>query len=374
MDSMNRRNWLQKSLLTSTTLLTGGAVVRPFHQYHKPINLTEEFLPLHWNENPYGPSKLAIEAVKNIAKSGHRYPDDTVQDLKEKIAQNHDLLDENVMITAGSTELLSLLGQHAGLKGGEIITPWASFPTLIRFGQRTGATISKVPLSPNNTLDLDSVLNSISDKTSLVFICNPNNPTSTEVENEMLRNFCKKVPKHVLIVVDEAYIEFSKLGGQGSMVSLVSELSNLIVCRTFSKAYGLAGFRIGYGISQSDNIRALRNRHLGFELSAGIAPLAAAISAMGDQEHLDLVINKNQLGREIVYSAFDKWGVAYNDSSTNFLYAKSNRFEADLVSKLKTDKILITKWPGIMKDHVRISISKPEHMERFVSSASKYLL
>ena len=373
MGKQNRRQWLQKSLLASSTLLTGGVVARPFHEFHSSDYLNRDYLPLHWNENPYGPSPMAINAVAEIAKKGNRYPDDAVQAFKEKLSAAYNLSTKNVMITAGSMELLALLGQHVGLQGGEIISPWASFPTLLSFGEQTGASVKRVPLREDDTLDLDGVLANINEKTSLVFICNPNNPTSTEVDQNELKAFCKKVPEHILVVVDEAYIEFSKLGAKGSMIPLVSELPNLVICRTFSKAYGLAGFRIGYGVSQEKNIKALSSRHLGFELSAGIAPLAAATAAIDDQSYMLNGVTKNEQGRQIIYAAFDKWGIEYNDSSTNFIYAKSDGFQSDLVAKLKEDKILITKWPGIMKNHIRISISELDHMDKFVKNAAKYL-
>jgi histidinol-phosphate aminotransferase len=173
--------------------------------------------------------------------------------------------------------------------------------------------------------------------------------------------------------VDEAYIEYSKKGAEGSMVDLVSELPNLIICRTFSKAYGLAGLRIGYAVSNSINIDALRQRHIGWELSAGIAPLSGAMAALEDDTFLKKVIKKNEEGRQILYQAFKKWGIEYNPSSTNFVYARSEKFKNNIISGLAAQNILITKWPD-MTHHIRISIGKPEEMRQFVAAAESYLV
>ena len=185
-------------------------------------------------QNPFGPSEKAVQAVAEVMAKANRYPDDMVAELKGILAKKYAVENNQVLLTNGSTEILGLVGQQAGANRGEIVIPWPSFPTIAMFGMGSGATIKKVPLDNKNRIDLDQTLAAISDKTKVVFICNPNNPTSTEVDNAALKAFCRAVPKNVLVFVDEAYIEFSKLGAAGSMIPLVNELSNLMVCRTFS--------------------------------------------------------------------------------------------------------------------------------------------
>lgn len=374
MPNYNRRQWLQKSLLASTAMLVAGPAGALAHTSRPrsahPIN---GLLRLNWNENPYGPSEKALQAVVEGVKAANRYPDAMVGELKKKLATKFGLMADQLMLTAGSTEVLSLLGQHVGLQKGEILTPWPSFPTMIQFGEACGASIRKVSLDKKDCLDLNQLKDSINEKTSLVFVCNPNNPTSTEVSNKELRSFLRAVPQNVLICVDEAYIEYSKNGTAGSVVDLVSELPNLIICRTFSKAYGLAGLRIGYAVSNSVNIDALRQRHLGWELSAGIAPISGAMAALEDEAFLKKVILKNEEGRQILYKAFKDWGVDYNPSSTNFVYARSEKFKNNIISGLAAQNILITKWPD-MTHHIRISIGKPEEMKQFVAAAENFLV
>lgn len=371
---INRREWMKQSLLASSTILLAGAPVAVGCASERREAEEDELqgkLLLNWNENPYGPSETAKEAVNDMMQFANRYPDEQSQKVRTELAALHGLKADNYLLTAGSTEVLSLLGQHVGLKKGELLAPYPTFPTALRFGEMAGATIKRVPLDKEERIDLERTLNAITDKTTLVFICNPNNPTGTEVPTDELKEFCRRVPKSVLIAVDEAYIEYSKAGLSGSMVSLVNEVPNLVVCRTFSKAYGLAGLRMGYAVSQEANIQALAQRHLGFLLATGWPPLAAASACLKDQAFIDMCVAKNLEGRKIVYDAFDGWGVKYSPSSTNFIYTRHEHFEKEVVSYLAARDILITKWPS-MKDHIRISISKPEHMRTFVNTIKDF--
>lgn len=373
---INRREWLQQSLLASGTLLLAGAPIAQgcaSERQDNPDIQEGDVLLLNWNENPYGPSESAVKAVNDAMRYANRYPDEASEELKNKLAAQFGLKKGNVFLTAGSTEVLSLLGQHVGLQQGEIVTPYPTFPTALRFGERSGATIKKVSLDKDERLELDATLKAISSNTRMVFICNPNNPTGTEVATNDLKAFCRQVPDDVLICVDEAYIEYSNAGLSGSMVGLVNELPNLVVVRTFSKTYGLAGLRLGYAISQASNIEALSRRHIGFELSTGWPALVAASATMDDQSFIDMCVKKNNEGKQIVYDAFDDWGVKYCPSSTNFIYARHEHFEKNVVDYLEARGILITKWPD-MTDHIRISISKPDHMRTFVEVVKDFLV
>ena len=374
MSNINRRQWLQKSVLSASLLALGCRT--NFDLAAKPLQNTFSTttpLPLHWNENPFGPSEKAVQAVAEVMAKVNRYPDDMVAELKGILANKYAVKNDQVLLTNGSTEILGLVGQQIGFDKGELVMPSPSFPTMAMFAAGSGATIKKVPLDKNNRIDLDQTLAAISDKTKVVFICNPNNPTSTEVDNRALKAFCRAVPKAVLVFVDEAYIEYSKLGAAGSMIPLVNELPNLMICRTFSKAYGMAGLRLGYAISSKAHIDGLKGKYVGAEFATGWPALVAAKATMEDVNFMATGVQKNQEGRDIVYRAFDKWGVKYSPSSTNFLYVESRHFVADVRDQLKTKNILITKWPD-MTDHIRISISEPQHMLQFVEVVEQFLV
>ena len=374
MSKINRRKWIQKNVLAASLLALGCRT--NFDAVEQPLLTTIDNntpLPLHWNENPYGPSPKAIQAVNNVMTKANRYPDDMVAELTEILAIKYAVKTENVLLTNGSTEILGLVGHQVGAEKGEILMPFPSFPTMAMFGMGSGATVKKVPLDNNNCIDLDQTLAAITDKTKVVFICNPNNPTSTEVDNAALKAFCRAVPKEVLVFVDEAYIEYAKLGAASSMIPLVPELSNLMVCRTFSKAYGLAGLRLGYAISNKTNIDALNSRYVGVGFATGWPALVAAKATLADTDFLTNGIQQNQAGKAIVYQAFEKWGVPFSESSTNFIYAESKRFVPDVQTKLKAENILITKWSD-MTNHIRISISEPKHMRQFVEVVEQFLV
>lgn len=371
--AVNRREWMQQSLLASAAVLLAGAAPAYGCSSGSVAFRADGLIHLNWNENPFGPAPSAIKAVNEAMKFANRYPDEMADELKAKLAKRNQVTSEHILLTAGSTEILSLLGQHVALSGGNILTPYPSFPTMLQFGMSCGAGVDKVNLDVNNTIDLDALKNQINTKTQLIFICNPNNPTSTELPTDDLKAFCKSVPSNVLICVDEAYIEYSEKGLSGSMVSLVNELPNLIIARTFSKTYGLAGLRMGFAISSPANITALRNRHLGFELSTGWPPLVAANATLDDDSFLKMCVMKNSEGRSIVYKAFDSWEVKYNKSSTNFIYARHDRFDKEVVAKMKDRGILITKWPD-MHQHIRISIGTPAEMGKFIEVVKDFLV
>ena len=371
--AVNRREWMQQSLLASAAILFAGAAPAYGCASGASRLASDNYIHLNWNENPFGPAPSAVKAVNNAMKFANRYPDEMADELKAKLAKRTGLTSDHILLTAGSTEILSLLGQHVALKGGNILTPYPTFPTILQFGMSCGAGIDKVDLNKDGVIDLNALKQGINSKTHLIFICNPNNPTSTELPTEDLKSFCKSVPSNILICVDEAYIEYSENGTLGSMVSLVKELPNLIIARTFSKTYGLAGLRMGYAISSPANITTLRNRHLGFELSAGWPPLVAANATLDDDNFLKMCVVKNREGRSIVYNAFDSWEVTYNKSSTNFIYARHERFDKDVVAKMKARGILITKWPD-MYDHIRISIGTPNEMQKFVEVVEEFLV
>lgn len=374
MTKFNRRRWLQSSLIgTAATAVPFQKILNVCRLKESNVDYTDEqYMRLNWNENPYGPPILAQEAIAKAAGSSNHYPDALIQQLKERLAIKYDLDTSNFLITSGSTEVLCLIGMYAGLNEGEILTPWPSFPTILMYGSRWGAGSKKVDLTRDYKIDLNKLKDGITPQTKVISICNPNNPTSTEVDREELKSFCQSVPSDILICLDEAYIHFSKNGENGSLVDLVKTQDNIVVVRTFSKAFGLAGLRLGYAISNSKNIEMLQSKHTGLDFSISSLSVSAALAVLDDDEFINHCRGKNQKGRDIIYRAFDRWDVDYAVSSTNFIYAKSKRFDHDVVTKLRGDHILITKWSD-MTHHIRISIQTPDEMKLFAEKIEQYL-
>lgn len=368
---MNRRNWFKSS---------AGLSLAPFIPFvlhgidgdnilNAPIH--EEMLRLHWNENPHGASFKAKTAVMDYLSKVNHYPDDYIAELKSDLAARYRCENNNVLITAGSTEILSLLGEDVGLEKGHLLMSEYSFPTMALFAERSGGNYRMIPLGKDYLINLEGLLSEIKEETSFVFICNPNNPTSSYHPKQKLIDFMSRVPERVKVCIDEAYIQFSRDGEAGSMIDQVSKFKNLIVCRTFSKAFGLAGMRVGFAVGHPDYIQRIGDRHPGLGWSNSLTAVVAARAAMHDSTHLNEIVKQNENSRAIVYKAFDKWGVKYVRSNTNFIYAKSTSFQDDVVTRLKDDGIMITKWPN-MEDHFRISMGKTEWMEQFVTAIEKY--
>jgi len=371
---MNRRSWLKRSAAGSSAIALSAYAPLVIPGERKILVNEDEYLRLHWNENPYGPSKQALDAANRALIESNHYPDDRIDALKAKLASRYELNTGQVMLTVGSTEALGLIGQYAAIKGGNVLMSDSSFPTIGIYAQRYGADVHTVPISDNNQIDLRGILGAIDDDTRVIFICNPNNPTSTDLARADLVSFCEAVPKRVLICMDEAYIQYSRDGEQGSLVGHLDKIPNMVICRTFSKAYGLAGMRIGVALGPAAVISELSARRPGFDFASNRISVEAASAALDDDAHIDMIIRQNELGRQLVYDAFDKWGVRYARSATNFIYASSERFHSDVIARLRTDhKMLITKWPS-MTDQLRISVGRPEWMERFIDASGKYLI
>ena len=358
---MKRRKWLQNSVISGAGLMMSPGLAMLMEE-EKDLH---KIYRLHWNENHFGPSKSVIQAIQDAVPTGNLYWDEKIDILKNDLAKMQGRKEDQYLITSGSTEVLTLLGQHVGLQGKTILTGAKSFPTLPMFGQRCGAKVRYVQMN-EYFLDLDHFSESIDSDTGLVFICNPNNPTSTELEPDELTSFCRRVPENVLVCIDEAYIEFSNGGVEKSLIGLVDELPNLIIVRTFSKAYGMAGFRLGYACSQAQNIRALFTRYPAIGMAPGLLPVVGGIAALKDQRFVRYAVDQVDKGKQIVYDAFDRWEIGYPRSSTNFIYARKDGFIPDVRKKLRQENILITQWPS-MTDHIRISVGKSEWMQKLVN-------
>lgn len=302
----------------------------------------------------------------------NRYPRNFIRPLREVIAQREGLPPEYIYLTSGSTELLGLAGLTFGLQGGELLACHPTFDFLMLYAERLGCQWSRTPLTPEYQYDLNALDSVTSSKTKLIFVCNPNNPTGIEIPNETLRSFCDAQAPKYPVYVDEAYVELSPNGLKSSMVDLVHQYPNIIIGRTFSKVFGLAGLRIGYAVAQPNTIELLERFHTGRGMTISCAAAAAALACLNDPEFEHFSREKIIEGRDLVCRAFDSWGVTYMPSAANFVYFNNERFSEDPVVALEREKILVRSYdyfPG----WTRVSIGTVEEMQTFVSTATKYL-
>lgn len=333
----------------------------------------DRVVKLNSNENPYGPSGSARRAIIDAIDSGNRYPRPAIRELREQIAAHEGLSPDQIIITAGSTELLGVVGLMGGIDKGTVIGCDPTFDFMLHYARHVGARWVKVPLTEDHHYDLRGINNAVDNHTKLIFICNPNNPTGTELPRSILQPFCEVLSERCLVYIDEAYIEFARDGLRSSLAPLTGAHPNLIVGRTFSKVYGLAGMRIGYGIAHPDTIRSIGSYIQGRRVTPAVCSVAAAGASLGDTGFVTLTLDGSSRGKEIVYASFDNWGVEYIPSSTNFVFFKTERFQPyKIVEELGRRNVLIRNY-GHVPGWARVSIGKPEEMQIFVDITEEYL-
>lgn len=278
-----------------------------------------KLIQLATNENPFGTSPMASQAIIEQSKLANRYPDVRAQSLREKLAKLHNLRPTEVMVTEGATAGLGFISEVFLRPGDEVILTPPTYPNYYNYVKRSGATLVEVKLDEETLVpNFEKVLEAITEKTKLIFLCNPNNPTGTLIDSEKLHDFQKALPRHVVLIVDEAYIDFVEDANYQSMVDAISDEANLIVVRTFSKLYGLAGARMGYLMANQEIIDYLQRDSTGF--CCNRMGLYAAEAAIDDVEFQQKTISGIKEGRDILISCmkslnFDVW-----PSHTNFIY------------------------------------------------------
>jgi histidinol-phosphate aminotransferase len=283
----------------------------------------ETILKLSSNEHPCGPFPAAIEAMEAVLPHLNRYPDGSARALRKALCHHLDIADENLVVGNGSNEIIRLIAQAVLRPGDEVVFAWPSFVVYPMVTQMFGATAVKVPLDSDETHDLPAMLEAITGRTRIVFLCNPNNPTGTIYDREEFERFMAEVPEHVIVVADEAYFEFVTDGAYPDALEWFDGQHPLVVLRTFSKIYSLAGLRIGYGALPAALARAVDKIREPFNVNM-VAQVAAYYS-LGDEAEVERRKRENQEQKTYLYSAFDRLGIAYVPSETNFVYTRTQR-------------------------------------------------
>ncbi|NND32513.1 MAG: histidinol-phosphate aminotransferase family protein [Saprospiraceae bacterium] len=369
----SRRSWLKNAGIASAGIVTTAPAFstnRAFSKYHES-EVNGQIL-LNSNENAYGPSQAVIEAINHSVKESNRYPWQTRQVLIDRISKNEGIPSDSIILGAGSTEILQLAGLAFGARGGKIVSSYPTFPLMMQHASTFDAQWMKVPLDKDFSHNLDGLLEACRDA-QLVYFCNPNNPTGTKTDAAELLSFCKKVPSETMIFVDEAYIEFTADGISSSLASEVLSMPNLVVARTFSKIYGLAGLRVGYAYAHPEIIKQLKRYHIGFEINMPTTSLYAALAAADDQTFVEMCKKENSKAKDLIYEAFDSWGVSYIPSHTSFIYFETKNFQPELVATLDKHRISIREYddqPG----YARVSMGTIEQVRQFTSTIRQFRL
>ncbi|MBQ0051904.1 MAG: histidinol-phosphate aminotransferase family protein [Treponema sp.] len=329
----------------------------------KSSNTTPDIFRLNYNESMYGPSPKAIAALEEASKRPFVYPDWFSVDLKTNFAKLHGLPSMmNVCAGTGSSALISIIGEIFLNQGDEFIVGDPSYEAFRDVANVNGASVVVVPLDSDLQYDLDAMLAAITPKTKALVICNPNNPTGTFTDSAKLEAFIKKVPEHVLVVIDEAYLEFVTKPGTYSMVKLINEgyEKPLIVLKTFSKAYGMAGLRIGLAAAKEELITYLAKSGAAWNISA--LGQAMAAEALKDQEYLEKIVGLNAIERDKVTKALKEMGCKVYESQTNFILFKADVDSLEIQAKLAEEKVLI----GAPRGFCRVSLGTSEMNDKFL--------
>jgi histidinol-phosphate aminotransferase len=320
------------------------------------------------NESPWGPHAEVVEAIARAASAAHRYPDPAGSLLRRRIAERCEVEPGSVALANGSCELLLAAALALCEPGAEIVYAWPSFSIYPYLAPLSGAREIRVPLAEGDVHDLDAMLTEITAATQLVVVCNPNNPTSTHIPAARIAEFLAEVPDHVTVVVDEAYVEFQLHDDPDATLDLRRDFPNLVCLRTFSKVYGLAGLRVGYGIGSARFRGAVDAVRQPFSVNA-IAQAAAA-EAIRHGDDVTRRVERTIMERVMVQEGVRELGLETPDSHANFSWVDlGDADEDEVVAKLGEAGILVR--PGTPlggPGHIRVSYGTPDENRRFLEA------
>ncbi len=349
----------------------GVAGLHPY-QAGKPVDeLEREYgvsnaLKLASNENPLGAGKLALEAMRQAGKEVARYPDGNGFRLKTLLAEQLGINRNNITLGNGSSEILELVMRTFVTPENQVIFSEHAFAVYPILTQSVGAQAVVTP-AKNWGHDLDAMRDAVTDQTRLIFIANPNNPTGNWIKREELQIFMAAIPAHVLVLVDEAYFEYVEEAEYPDTIKWLGEFPNLIITRTFSKIHGLAGLRVGYGISHPDLAELLNRVRQPFNTNS--FALDAAEAALQDHEHIQKSIDTNRAGLKQLMSAFEEMDLAYIPSVGNFICVEFEQTGAEIYEAL-LHKGVIVRPIGVygMPNYLRVTVGSEAENAVFIAA------
>ena len=331
-----------------------------------PEGMPVTTIQLDSNENPYGPSPKVLEAIAQSQRVASRYPDGMIEQVREAIARLHGVEPAQVALGCGSTEILRVADMAFLSPEKNVVVAEPTFEAVLEYARVTRADPVKVPLTPDFRHDLPRMAAACTSKTGVVYLCNPNNPTGTIVTREEFAEFVKRVPDSTLILVDEAYHHFVEDPRYASAFDWMGKTPNLIVTRTFSKVYGLAGMRLGYAVGSRELIRAMK-RHL-LDDNANAAVLPAALASLADDDH---VVRQRRLNNDIrqwLCAELAKDGRKTIPSHTNFVMIEIGSDVRPVIEQFRARGILVGRKFPSLGNWLRVSIGTRREMEAFLGA------
>lgn len=327
------------------------------------IEAPDYVIRAHYNENPYGPSRVAIQSIVESIDLANLYADDPT-DIVNLLSELNSVAPENIMVGSGSSEVLNVAGLLAGMARGSVVCADPTYQALVRYAENAGAKIIRVPVNEDLGTDLDAMKSAIRRDTKLVYLVNPNNPIPSIIEKTALREFVLEVSEKRIVYVDEAYHEFVNDPDYSTMMDLIAQgQKNLIVSRTSSKIHGLAGLRIGFGFAHPDLATKMTQRRTG---RLNIIGLKAAHASYQDQDFQDFTIRKTRESLAVVEGMCEELGIRYIKSRGNFTFIETG-IENDIFQARMAEHGILTgrSFPPFTR-WARISMAKPDDMRYFV--------
>jgi histidinol-phosphate aminotransferase len=344
---------------------------KPIAEVARELGLDEaSILKMASNENPLGPSPRAIAAIQGVLSELNFYPDGSAYDLKQKIAQRVAVKPENIVVGNGSNDVLELAARAFLRREDSIVYAQHAFVVYPLVAQAIGAERIEVPARDYGA-DLDAMAKAIRPNTRMVFLANPNNPTGNFLPWEEIRRFVDRLPRHVLMVMDEAYGEYLPDGLESPTPQWLARYPNLIISRTLSKAYGLAGLRLGFGLAHPSVAEVMNRVRQPFNVNT--LALVAALAALDDAEFIAKSRDVNAKGLEQLKRGFERLGLEYIPTHGNFITVRVGDAKR-IYESLLQQGVIVRPIAGYgMPEHLRVTVGLPEHNERFLAALERAL-
>ncbi len=337
---------------------------KPIEELERELGISGS-IKLASNENPLGPSPKAMAAIKKAVEGLNRYPDGSGFYLSQALAKKFKVDLSQIILGNGSNELIELLVRTFVQPGDEVVSADPSFVVYKMITQAASGVNVIVPCKDMRH-DLDAMAERITPKTKIVFIANPNNPTGTMNTLAEMDRFMGRVPDHVIVAVDEAYFEYVTHADYPDSLDYLKENKNVVALRTFSKIYGLAGLRIGYGITTAEIAELLNKVRQPFNTNT--LGQIGALAALSDRKHVDKSVAVNNEGKQFLYKAFQRLGISFVPTETNFIMFETQLDGRDLYGGLLKTGVIVRPMGG---KRLRVTIGLPEENARFVAELEK---
>lgn len=364
--NITRRDWLVGTGAVAGGMMLGSTAsaqtINDFTAFgdavtpDNPIRMTN-------NENPYGINPKAMKVIIEAYKRAHTYNFTTSRELIKIIAKMENLPEDHITVGAGSGEFLMATGALCGMSGGDLVAPFPTYGGIFRTVSNFGTNVIRVPVADDMTIDMDAMRKAVTDKTTCIYLCNPNNPIPSIIEKKALEEFCLEFSKKAMIVIDEAYYEYVRDDSFSTMAHLVKDNPNIVILRTASKIHAFANVRIGFAFAHPDTLKEIRKFRSG---TVAYPSLMGAIESYQDPAYSKFVVDKNYESLNILYKMFDELEMPYVNAHANFVYANAGRDADEVRDKLRQSGVLIGRKYEPFPNWIRISTAKPEEMDYMV--------